>query len=131
MSRGQALVELAACAPLAVLLALSAAVAVRIADADAGLEAATTAAADAASRAPDAPAAGAAARTRFAAVVAGYPLRSAELVIDAGGFARGGDLVVQSTAMVDVGWAGLVFRDRTIALHATTHAELEAWRSHR
>ena len=50
---GQALLELALCAPVVLLLALGGAAVVQLQDATAGLDAATTAAAEMASRAPD------------------------------------------------------------------------------
>lgn len=131
MSRGQAFVELAVCGPVVVLLALSATAAVQIADARSGLEAATQAAAAAAARAPDPATAQSAAQIRFADIVNGYPLHAAVVGIDSGGFQRGGQVEATATASVDVGWAGLVFAQKTLTLHATARAQLEPWRSRR
>ena len=69
--RGQALVELALCAPVVLVLALGAVTAVQMIEAEAGLQAATSAALNAAVRAPDANAAIAAARSSFGSVIAG------------------------------------------------------------
>ncbi len=129
MSRGQALVELAVCAPIALILGLGAAASVQVAEASAGLAAATQSAAAAAARAPDRTAAQTAARSRFAAIVAAYPLRQASLSLDDGGLVRGGTVIATSTAQVDAGWAALVFTPRTFTLHASATAEVEPWRS--
>ena len=75
--RGQALLELALCAPVTLALALGAVSAVGVLDARSGLQAATDAAVSAAVRAPNHDAAIAAAQATFAAVVAAYPLRDA------------------------------------------------------
>lgn len=129
MMRGQALVELAICAPVVALLGVGAAAVVQIADAEAGLVAATHAAAAAAARAPDPGAAQSAACTRFAALAAAYPLAEPTVSIDGGDFSRGGDVIIRSAAYVDVGWAGLVFPERVLALHAAASARMEPWRS--
>lgn len=123
--------ELALCAPVAALFAIGGAAAVQIADADSGLEAATQAAAAAAGRAPDAADSETAGHLRFADMIAAYPLRDAVVTLDAADFSRGGNVVASATASVDVGWAGLVFTERTIALHATARAQIEPWRSRR
>jgi Flp pilus assembly protein TadG len=65
MNGGQALVELALCAPVVVFLALGTAAVVQVEDAAAGLDAATHAAATAAARAPDPVTANAAALSAF------------------------------------------------------------------
>lgn len=130
MSRGQSLVELAVCAPLVTLLTLGAVASVQVIDARAGLEAATEAAASEAARAPDPASAEAAARTRFEAMVAGYPLSSPRLSIAIGGFSRADEVVASGSSAVDISWASLVFPGRlTLDFRAT--AQLESWRSHR
>ena len=129
MSRGQSLVELAVCAPLVVLLTLGTAAAVQVIDASAGLQAATQAAAAAASRAPDAVNAESAARARFQAMVADYPLRSPHLSITSGGFSRTDEVVATASGAVDISWAGLFLPGR-LTLSSRAVVPLEAWRSH-
>lgn len=126
--RGQALVELAVCAPVLVLLALGAAAAVQVQDAAAGLDAATHAAAGAAAGAPDPVNADAAARARFAAVVGAYPLHNAVLHVSLGSFSRGTHITVTSDAFVDVAWAGMSHR---FGLSAKAVTQIEPWRTHR
>lgn len=120
--RGQALVELALCAPVILVLALGAVTAVQVLEAESGLQAATSAALSAAVRAPDENTAIAAARSSFASVIAGYPLRSPSLSIAVGAFARGSVLTADATATVD-----------TIGAHITLHfhdaLQVEPWRS--
>ncbi len=128
--RGQALLELALCAPVIVLLALGVAAVVQVEDAAAGLDAATHAALSAAARAPDAVSAAGAAEARFAAVVAGYPLRGATLHLSFGAFSRGAEISATSDAYVDVGWAALVLPHR-LELQAQAAVHLEPWRTHR
>jgi Flp pilus assembly protein TadG len=128
--RGQALLELAVCAPVLVLLALGVGAVVQVQDAAAGLDAATTAAASAASRAPDPITAEQAARARFAAVVAAYPLSQAVLHIGLGNFSRATDVSVTADAFVDVAWAGLVLPHR-FHLQSRAVIRLEPWRTHR
>lgn len=129
-NRGQALVELALCAPVVVLLALGAAAVVQVEDAIAGLDAATHAAAGVAARAPDPMTANAAAQSRFAAVVAGYPLSGATLQISLGRFSRATNVTATSQAFVKVGWAALLMPQN---LRVRSHAAmtLEPWRTHR
>jgi Flp pilus assembly protein TadG len=127
---GQALVELALCAPVMTLLALGVAAVVQVEDASVGLDAATHAAASAAARAPDPIAAYTAARSRFAAVVVAYPLRGATLEIALGGFSRATDVTVTSRAYVDVAWAGLVVPHR-FELWSRAAMRVEPWRTHR
>lgn len=129
-NRGQALLELALCAPVLILLALGVAAVVQVEDASAGLAAATHAAASAAARAPDPASADAVARSRFAAVVTGYPLRGAMLIISFGNFSRATDVMARSQAYVDVGWAGLVLPHR-FDLQSQAVIPLEPWRTHR
>lgn len=129
-NRGQALLELALCAPVVVVLALGVTAVVLVEDANAGLDAATRAALSAAARAPDPVTAQAAAQARFSAVVAGYPLRRASLHLSFGTFSRGADVSATSDAYVDVGWAALVL-PRRLELKARGVIQLEPWRTHR
>jgi Flp pilus assembly protein TadG len=127
---GQALVELALCAPVVMILAVGAAAVVQVEDAAAGLDAATHAAAIAASRAPDPATATKAAQARFAAVVTGYPLSGTTLAIDLSGFQRDGHLTVSSTAFVDVAWAALVLPHH-VEVRSRAVMRIEPWRTHR
>jgi len=126
---GQALVELALCAPVLVLLAVGVAAVVQVQDAASGLDAATHAAAGVAARASDPLTADLTAHARFDAVVAGYPLRGAILHISVGTFSRSTDIVVTSTAVVDVGWSGLVV-PHPVVLRSRAVTRIEAWRTH-
>lgn len=128
MSRGQALVELALCAPVVMVLALGSVAVVQIQDAAAGLEAATEAAASAAVRAPDPIAAAAAAQQRFAAVATSYPLQAATIHISVGDFNRAGELVASSSAIVDIGWVAMGLPSR-ISLRARATGKIEPWRT--
>jgi len=127
---GQALVELALCAPVVILLALGATAVVQVQDAGAGLDAATHAAASAAARAPDPVTANAAAHARFAASVAAYPLSGATLRISVGTFGRGSTVNATSQAFVEVGWSGLAASHR-INLRSRAITRVEQWRTHR
>ena len=129
-ARGQALVELALCAPVLVLLAVGVAAVVQVQDAAAGLDAATHAAAGVAARAPDPLTADLTAHARFETVVAGYPLRGAILRISVGTFSRSTDIVATSAAVVDVGWSGLVV-PHPVVLRSRAVMRLESWRTHR
>jgi len=120
--RGQALVELALCAPVILVLALGAVTAVQVLGAESGLQAATSAALSAAARAPDPNDAIAAARSSFASVIAGYPLSSPSLSIAVGAFARGSLLTADATATVDAAGAH-------IALRVNAAVRIERWRS--
>jgi Flp pilus assembly protein TadG len=120
--RGQALVELALCAPVILVLALGAVTAVQVLEADSGLQAATSAALNAAVRAPDADAAVAAARSSFAAAIAGYPVRSAAISITVDAFARGTLLTADATATVETPGVH-------IALGVQEAQRVERWRS--
>jgi Flp pilus assembly protein TadG len=131
LARAQALLELALCAPLVVLLALGTVATVQIADARAGLEAATQEAASAAARAPDGATAVAAAQVRFSSVVAGYPVRSATLSVSVGGFDRGGQVTASSSALVDLGWAAFLLLPSHMTLQSRVVLRLEPWRTHR
>jgi hypothetical protein len=130
MSRGQALVELAVCTPIVMLLTVGAVAGMQVIDARAGLDAATMAAAASAARAPDPATAESVARSRFLSIVAGYPLRSSRLGIVSGQFGRSDQAIATATGVVDISWASLVFPARlTLASRAT--APLEPWRTHR
>jgi Flp pilus assembly protein TadG len=129
-ARGQALIELALCAPLVVLLALGTVASIQVAGARAGLEAATQAAAEAAARAPNAETAVAAASDRFQRVVANYPVRSATLVLSVGAFDRNGMVTASSSASVDIAWAALLVLPSRLTLRSQVRLSLESWRSH-
>jgi Flp pilus assembly protein TadG len=127
---GQALLELALCAPVVLLLALAGAAVVQLQDATAGLDAATTAAAEMASRAPDPRTADTAAHARFADVVSAYPLRGSVLSISFGNFSRATHVTATSEAIVDVSWAGLVLPGQ-LRIRSQAEVRLEPWRTHR
>src|SRR5581483_2883863 len=129
VNRGQALVELALCMPVVILLGLGAAGAVEVADAATGLRAATDAAVAEAAREPSAAAALVAAELRFHAVIADYPLRAATFAIDTAAFDRGS--VLTGTADVDLGWEAMSFLPSTVHLTATATMPAEQWRTHR
>jgi len=130
VSRGQALVELAICAPIVMLLTLGAVASAQVIDAHAGLNAATKAAAAEAARAPDPVSADHAARVRFQSMVASYPLSSALLSITSGRFGRNDEVIATASGDVDISWASLVFPGRlTMACRAAV--PLESWRTHR
>lgn len=129
MSRAQSLVELAVCAPVVMLLALGTVNTVEIVQARAGLEAATQAAAAEAASAPDAATAERTAQARFAAVIAGYPLRSAVLRITVAGFARTDDVAANSSAEVDLIGPAAGARG-ALTLRSSTSIPLEPWRTH-
>jgi len=130
VARGQALIELALCAPLVVLLALGTVASVQVASARAGLDAATRAAAEVAARAPNADNAIAAANDRFQRVVADYPLRSATLVLSVGDFNRNGSVTASSSASIDISWAAFLLLPSRVTLRAQVRLPLESWRSH-
>ena len=129
-NRGQALLELALCAPVVILLAVGVAAVVQVEDASAGLDAATHAAASVAARAPDPVTANSAAHVRFNAVVLAYPLRGATLQVSFGSFSRADDVIATSEALVDIGWAGMVLPHR-LEVRARAVVRLEPWRTHR
>jgi Flp pilus assembly protein TadG len=130
MSRGQALVELAVCAPVVMLLALGAVASVQIADARAGLDAATKAAAAEAARAPDPENADSAARARFQSMLASYPMMSAHLSLSVGKFGRGDVVLATASGTIDVSWAALVVPGR-LTLESRCTVPIESWRSRR
>jgi Flp pilus assembly protein TadG len=129
-ARGQALIELALCAPIVILLALGTAVGIQVASARAGLDAATQAAADVAARAPNAETAIAAGHERFTEVVAGYPMRSATLVLSVGDFSRSASVVASSSASIDIAWAAFLVLPGRLTLQSQVRLALEPWRSH-
>jgi len=120
--RGQALVELALCAPVILVLALGTVTAVQVLEGESGLQAATGAALTAAARAPDATSAITAARSSFASVISDYPLRSPWMAIAVGAFARGSLISADATAVVDT--AGT-----RMTLHVHSALRVERWRS--
>jgi Flp pilus assembly protein TadG len=130
-SRGQALLELALCAPLVVLLALGTVAAVQLAGARAGLQAATQAAADAAARAPDAATAVEAGQERFSSVIAGYPVGSTSLTLSVGDFGRTGRVSASSSARVDLAWAAFLVLPDRVTLRSLVVVALEPWRTRR
>ena len=126
-ARGQALVELAVCMPLVLLLGLGTAGVVEVADASSGLRAATEAALAVAARAPDEAAAQAAAHSRFAAVISAYPVRSPTLRLVDGGFVRGATLTALSTGFVDLGWQAVT--PARLAIEADASMRIDPWRT--
>ena len=129
MRHGQSLVELALCVPVVMLLALGGAAAVQIADAKAGLEAATQAAVAAAARAQDPASAAAAAQARFKSVVSAYPLSNASVIVNVGSFQRATQVSVVALGTVDVGWAMVLPYRSRLVLQAFAIARVESWRS--
>ena len=127
--RGQALLELALCAPVVLLLSLGAVAGVEVASARAGLDAATQSAAEAAARAANAQAATAAAQERFQAIVGNYPVQSATLVVSVGNFERGGKVTASSSASIDIAWAALLMLPSHVTLRSDVSLPLESWRS--
>jgi len=127
--RGQALVELAVCLPAVMVLGFGAAAVVEVADAASGLGAATEAAVSAAARAPDATQAQNAAQTRFGAVIADYPVRSATFVLAVGDFSRGSVLTGAATGFVDLGWVALAGLPARVELSAQARMRVEPWRT--
>jgi Flp pilus assembly protein TadG len=128
VSRGQSLLELAVCAPVVLVLALGTVATVEIVDARAGLEAATQAAAAEAAGAPDPVSAERNAQARFAAVIAGYPIRSALLRVTFGRFSRLDEVAADSSGQVDLLWP-VVDPPGVATLESTVVIPLEPWRS--
>ncbi|HYL70635.1 MAG TPA: TadE/TadG family type IV pilus assembly protein [Candidatus Dormibacteraeota bacterium] len=127
--RGQALVELALCAPVILVLALGAVAAVEVVQAQSGLQAATDAAASAAVRAPNAATADATAQSTFAGVGASYPLLAPALTITAGDFGRSSTLTADASASVDLGAEAMAVLPARLTLHAHAELTVEPWRS--
>lgn len=123
------MVELAVCAPIVALLALGAAAIAQVADARAGLDAATQAAAAAAARAPDPSSAEAAAQSQFDAMVTAYPLTGCELRLDLGSFGRNAIARASSKGSVQLAWASLLPFQTRLDLEAAASADLEPFRS--
>jgi hypothetical protein len=130
-ARGQALVELAFCMPFVLMLGVGATAVVDVADATSGLHAATDEAVAAAAGAPDAASAQTAAQSRFAAVIAGYPVRSPSLRLVDGAFVRGATLSAVSTGYVDLGWAAMAVVPARILIAAGASMRIEPWRTRR
>jgi Flp pilus assembly protein TadG len=128
--KGQSMVELALCAPIILLLSLGAAATAQVADANAGLQAATQGAAAAAARAPDATTAESDAQQRFGSMIAGYPLRAAALRLTLGDFSRAEQIVASGSGSVDIAWAAFFLPGR-VMLRSTAVVHLEPWRTHR
>lgn len=128
-SGGQAMVELAVCMPVVLVLGLGVTAVVEAVDAGAGLRAATESAVAAAARAPDGDAARSAAQARFAAVIAGYPVRGPSLVIAVGVFARGAPISATGTGFVDLGWVAMALVPKRLSLQVQATATVEAWRT--
>ena len=121
-SRGQALLELAICAPVILTLALGTVDVVQVLEGQTGLQAATDAAVGAAARATDAGAAIVAAQTSFKSVIAGYRAQSATFAISVGDFTRGSLVSGDSVATVEAIGVRIVLR-----AHAAARGE--PWRS--
>jgi hypothetical protein len=117
--------------PFVVLLGVGATAVVDVADATSGLHAATGEAVAAAAAAPDAASARAAAQSRFAAVIAEYPVKSPSLRLLDGPFARGATLSAASTGYVDLGWAAMAVVPARIQIAAAASMRIEPWRSRR
>jgi Flp pilus assembly protein TadG len=128
-SRGQALVELALCMPFVLILGVGVSAVVGVADAASGLRAATDQAVAAAARAPDAASARSAAQSRFAIVIAGYPVSSPKLRLSDGAFVRGAVVTAASTGYVDVGWAAMALVPPRIQVSAEASMRIEPWRT--
>ena len=127
---GQALLELALCAPVVLILGLGAVAAVQVFDAESGLQAATDAAVAAAARQPDAPSAAVEAQKVFDSVVASYPLlRTATLVAAINAYGRGTSLAADSSAEVDIAGESIAFLPSRITLRAHATAVIEPYRS--
>src|SRR5437879_10002451 len=97
-------------------------------DANAGLHAATEAAAGAAARAADPSAAEAAAQSRFAAVIALYPVRPSSLVVSLGDFSRGTTITATATGIVDIGWEKTALLHPHLVIEAQVEAGERPWR---
>ena len=128
-ARGQALVELAVCMPVILLLGLGSAGVVLVADAASGLHAATEAAVAAAVRAPSEAQALALANQRFAAVVAAYPIHNATLTIEPSSFARDAAFTATGGGDVALGWEAMSFLPASVHLTASASMQVEPWRT--
>lgn len=127
---GQALLELALCAPVVLVLGLGAVAAVEVFDAESGLQAATDAAVAAAARQPDAASASVEAQRVFESVVASYPLlQTAKLSANVNTFGRGNSLAADSSAEVDIAGESIAFLPSRMTLRAHAAAVIEPYRS--
>jgi len=129
LRRGQALVELAVCMPVILLLGFGVVAVTQVTDANAGLHAATEAAVAAAARAPDYTSAQSIARQRFLDVVAAYPVKTPALTLDDSAFARGSRITATATAFVDLGWEAMAIVPGRVDLTATATARVDPWRT--
>lgn len=128
--RGQALVELAVCLPVLLLVAIGAVQFVRLAVARAGLDAATAAAVAAAAREPTGAAAIAAGEAAFDGVAAGYDLGpTAVLNVDPGDFGRGAQFTATARVDLVLGLAGITGLAPAWRLTSAASARVEDWRS--
>lgn len=127
--RGQAVVEVALVLPLLFTIGLGAVELARLADARAGLDAATAAAVSSAARAQSASSAQTTAQATFQASVAGYPLASPRLVFDPGAFQRGGTLTAIGVGGVDLGMAPVPGLPRAVWLTSVASGRVAPWRS--
>jgi len=131
--RGQSLVELAVALPAVLALALGTGAIIRLADAKSGLDGATAAAVADAARQTSAATASQCAQTRFAAIIASYPL--IRPVLTAGGtfrrgtFNRGSWYVGTSSAGVDLSFVPLWFIPKWVTVRSQARALVEPWRS--
>jgi len=130
VSRGQSLVELAVCAPVALTVVLVAMAAVEVESAQSGLDSATQAAVAAAARAPNPGVAAATAESRFDDMLTAYAVIDPQLALDVGNFGRAVKVTASATALVAVGPPGLGAVPATFRLHSHAEATLEPWRSH-
>jgi len=127
--RGQALVELALCTPVILVLALGAVAAVQVLEAESGLQAATDAAASAAARAPDGVTAATEAQASFGAVIATYHLLAPTIAVSNAGFARGSTVSADSFATVELGAEAMLGLPARLQLQAHAQRTIEPWRS--
>ena len=128
--RAQALVELAVCLPVLLLIAFGGAQIVRLGVARAGLDAATSAAVAAAARAPTAAEAVAAGRAAFNGVAVGYHLGpTAGVNLEPSDFGRGARITATAQADLDLGLAGISRLAPAWRLTSTASARVEDWRS--
>jgi hypothetical protein len=127
--RGQALAEVAVCLPIVLALALGTVAVARVADARGGLDAATAAAVQSAARASDPVMAAGTARAVFDASIRAYGLSGPTLVLELGGFQRGGGISASASARVAIGFALLPGLPGAVTLTARAAARVEPWRS--
>jgi Flp pilus assembly protein TadG len=121
-------VEAALVLPLMLTLALGVVYIARLADAIAGVDAATAAAAGAAARAPSAADAQSAGQAAFAAALAGYGLKLGAVSIDTGSFDRQGTVTARGHARVDLTFVPVPGAGRPV-IAAVASAPIQRWRS--